>query len=94
MPMPMASSSVPVRCFDGPGCEQHARQESPSHRERGESFHDIGFRTDNFLDSCRLLLLPTAVAAAMLLPCLRPLVLPALVAAASVTPFKSSINCA
>lgn len=33
-----------------------------SHRERGESFHDIGFRTDNFLDSCRLLLLPTAVA--------------------------------
>lgn len=33
-----------------------------SHRERGESLHDIGFRTDNFLDSCRLLLLPTAVA--------------------------------
>jgi hypothetical protein len=33
-----------------------------SHRERGESFHELGFRTDNFLDSCRLLLLPTAVA--------------------------------
>src|SRR5882672_2484129 len=33
-----------------------------SHRERGESLRDIGFRTDNFLDSCRLLLLPTALA--------------------------------
>lgn len=33
-----------------------------SHRERGESLHDLGFRADNFLDSCRLLLLPTAVA--------------------------------
>lgn len=33
-----------------------------SQRERGESFHDIGFRTDNFLASCRLLLLPTALA--------------------------------
>lgn len=33
-----------------------------SQRERGESLHDIGFRTDNFLDSCRLLLLPTAIA--------------------------------
>jgi membrane protease YdiL (CAAX protease family) len=33
-----------------------------SHRERGESLHDIGFRVDNFLDSCRLLLLPTAAA--------------------------------
>lgn len=33
-----------------------------SHRERGESFHDIGIRTDNFLESCRLLLLPTALA--------------------------------
>ena len=31
-----------------------------SHRERGESLHDIGFRTDNFLASCRLLFLPTA----------------------------------
>lgn len=30
-----------------------------SHRERGETLHDIGFRTDNFLASCRLLLLPT-----------------------------------
>jgi membrane protease YdiL (CAAX protease family) len=33
-----------------------------SHRERGETLHEIGFRTDNFLSSCRLLLLPTAVA--------------------------------
>jgi membrane protease YdiL (CAAX protease family) len=33
-----------------------------SHRERGESLHDLGFRTDNFLSSGRLLLLPTAVA--------------------------------
>jgi membrane protease YdiL (CAAX protease family) len=33
-----------------------------SHRERGESLHDIGFRFGNFLDSCRLLLLPTAAA--------------------------------
>lgn len=32
-----------------------------SHRERGETIHDIGFRTDNFLAACRLLLLPTAV---------------------------------
>lgn len=31
-----------------------------SHRERGESLRDIGFRTDNFLASCRLLFLPTA----------------------------------
>jgi membrane protease YdiL (CAAX protease family) len=31
-----------------------------SHRERGETLHDIGFRADNFLASCRLLLLPTA----------------------------------
>jgi xanthosine utilization system XapX-like protein len=31
-----------------------------SHRERGETFQDIGFRTDNFLAACRLLLLPTA----------------------------------
>jgi membrane protease YdiL (CAAX protease family) len=38
-----------------------------SHRERGESFHDIGFRTDNFLESCRLLLLPTALAVIALL---------------------------
>ena len=33
-----------------------------SHRERGESLHDLGFRANNFLASCRLLLLPTAVA--------------------------------
>ncbi len=32
-----------------------------SYRERGETLHEIGFRTDNFLSSCRLLLLPTAV---------------------------------
>ena len=32
-----------------------------SHRERGETFQDIGFRTDNFLAACRLLLLPTAL---------------------------------
>lgn len=33
-----------------------------SHRERGETLRDIGLRTDNFLFSCRLLFLPTAVA--------------------------------
>ena len=33
-----------------------------SHRERGESLRDLGFRGDNFLASCRLLLLPTALA--------------------------------
>lgn len=33
-----------------------------SHRERGESLREIGFRFDNFLASCRVLLLPTAVA--------------------------------
>jgi hypothetical protein len=33
-----------------------------SHRERGETLHEIGFRADNFLASCRLLLLPTAAA--------------------------------
>jgi hypothetical protein len=32
-----------------------------SHLERGETLRDIGFRTDNFLAACRLLLLPTAV---------------------------------
>jgi Type II CAAX prenyl endopeptidase Rce1-like len=37
-----------------------------SHRERGETLSDIGFRTDNFLASCRLLLLPTAVALALI----------------------------
>lgn len=33
-----------------------------SSRERGETLREIGFRTDNFLSSCRLLLLPTAAA--------------------------------
>lgn len=33
-----------------------------SQLERGESFHEIGIRTDNFLKSCRLLLVPTALA--------------------------------
>lgn len=33
-----------------------------SHRERGETFRDLGFRTDNFFAACRLLLLPTALA--------------------------------
>ena len=33
-----------------------------SHRERGETLRDIGFRTDNFFASCRLLLPPTAAA--------------------------------
>src|SRR6185312_4652543 len=32
-----------------------------SHRERGESAADVGFRADNFLAACRLLLLPTAL---------------------------------
>lgn len=32
-----------------------------SHRHRSESWQDIGFRTDNFLAACRLLLLPTAL---------------------------------
>lgn len=33
-----------------------------SHVERGETLNDIGFRLDNFVASCRLLLLPTVVA--------------------------------
>jgi membrane protease YdiL (CAAX protease family) len=33
-----------------------------SHHERGETPREIGFRGDNFLASCRLLLLPTAAA--------------------------------
>lgn len=37
-----------------------------SHRERGETLRDIGFRTDNFFASCRLLLLPTAAAVLLL----------------------------
>ena len=31
-----------------------------SHRERGESAKDVGFRMDNFFAACRLLFLPTA----------------------------------
>ncbi len=37
-----------------------------SHREHGETVHDIGFRTDNFLASCKQLLLPTALALALI----------------------------
>jgi hypothetical protein len=37
-----------------------------SHREHGETLRDIGFRSDNFLDSCRLLLLPTVIALAVI----------------------------
>lgn len=33
-----------------------------SHRERGETLRDVGFRSDNFLAACRLLLLPTLAA--------------------------------
>jgi len=33
-----------------------------SHFERGETLPEIGFRADNFLASCRLLLLPTTAA--------------------------------
>ena len=33
-----------------------------SHRERGETLSEIGFRTDNFPAACRLLLLPTGLA--------------------------------
>jgi membrane protease YdiL (CAAX protease family) len=33
-----------------------------SHRERGETLHDLGFRVDNFLAAIRLLLLPTLAA--------------------------------
>ena len=32
-----------------------------SHRERGETVKDVGFRTDNFFAACRLLLIPTAI---------------------------------
>jgi membrane protease YdiL (CAAX protease family) len=38
-----------------------------SHRERQESFKDVGFRLDNFFASCRLLLAPTALAIALIL---------------------------
>jgi membrane protease YdiL (CAAX protease family) len=37
-----------------------------SHRERAETFRDIGFRFDNFFASCRLLLLPTAIVVALI----------------------------
>ena len=33
-----------------------------SHRARGETLREVGFRADNFLASCRLLLLPTTAA--------------------------------
>lgn len=33
-----------------------------SHHERGETWRELGFRKDNFLSACRLLLLPTAAA--------------------------------
>jgi membrane protease YdiL (CAAX protease family) len=32
-----------------------------SHRERGETFKEVGVRFDNFLAACRSLLLPTAI---------------------------------
>ena len=37
-----------------------------SHRERAETFSDLGFRTDNFLAACRLLLLPTVIIVAVI----------------------------
>jgi membrane protease YdiL (CAAX protease family) len=36
-----------------------------SHREHGETAKEIGFRTDNFLAACRLLILPTAIVVLM-----------------------------
>ena len=38
-----------------------------SHRVYGETLHDIGFRTDNFLASVKLLVLPTIIAIALIL---------------------------
>ena len=38
-----------------------------SHRARGETWHDLGFRFDNFVPAVRLLLLPTAVFVALIL---------------------------
>ncbi|MCU1264765.1 MAG: hypothetical protein JWM21_1083 [Acidobacteria bacterium] len=38
-----------------------------SHRQRGESLRDLGFRTDNFLPAVRLLVLPTIMAGALIL---------------------------
>jgi membrane protease YdiL (CAAX protease family) len=37
-----------------------------SHRVYGETFHDLGFRTDNFLAAAKLLLLPTIIAIALI----------------------------
>ena len=36
-----------------------------SHHAYGETLHDIGFRTDNFLAAAKLLLLPTVIAIAL-----------------------------
>src|SRR4030095_9329832 len=38
-----------------------------SQRERGESLSEIGFRSDNFLECCRLLILPTTAAVLVIL---------------------------
>jgi hypothetical protein len=38
-----------------------------SHRERGESLRDLGFRLDNFWPAIRLLFLPTLIAIALIL---------------------------
>jgi uncharacterized membrane protein len=38
-----------------------------SHSERGETLRDIGFRMDNFLAACRLLLLPTVAAVVVII---------------------------
>lgn len=38
-----------------------------SHRIYGETLHDLGFRTDNFLASAKLLLLPTIIAIALII---------------------------
>lgn len=37
-----------------------------SHRVYGETLHDLGFRTDNFLACAKLLLLPTLIAIALI----------------------------
>ena len=37
-----------------------------SHRAYGETLHDIGFRTDNFVAAARLLILPTVIAIALI----------------------------
>jgi membrane protease YdiL (CAAX protease family) len=38
-----------------------------SHRQRGETLRDIGFRTDNFFAACRLLFVPTLAALLLIL---------------------------